>query len=223
MNNRSIFDSKPKSQEYHSYHSNSHNPMKPMKWLGLSSCLLAAALAGTNLANAQWIGTDVGAPLPPGSAVQNPDGSTTITAGGGDIWNTSDQEFYYYQNVTGVWWDAIVKVTRLDCSSSTWAKTELQVREDDGSMAPNGPDPFIAAMTTSSGAGCQNQMAWQWRPSPAGKGANWVDPFGPHVVPSYPNSWMRVERIGSIFTTYFGTDGTNWNKYGAIDTSTTGP
>ena len=61
-----------------------------LKLLSLQSSVLLLALAGSYPASAQWTGIDVGAPTPAGTLTQNADGSTTISAGGADIWLVKD-------------------------------------------------------------------------------------------------------------------------------------
>lgn len=195
--------------------------MKRIKLLGLRSCVLSLTLAGGYTATAQWTGVDVGNPGVAGSATKGTNGSITITGGGADIWGTADQMYYYYQNVSAVWWDAVVQVASLDGTPSTWAKTELMARLDDGSGVPTAGDPFICAMTTPSGAG-QNELGDQFRASPPPTGgAAWVENTTPIWRPTYPNQWMRLERVGSIFNVYFGSDGVNWRQYFSQDTATT--
>ena len=195
--------------------------MKRIKLLSLRAGALSLVLAAGYTASAQWTGIDVGNPGVAGSDTAGPNGSITLTGGGGDIWGTADQMYYYYQNVTGLWWDSVVQVLSLDGTSSTWAKTELMARLDDGSMTPTAGDPFICAMTTPAGAG-QNELGDQFRASPPPTGgANWVELTSPVWRPTYPHQWMRLERVGSVFNVYFSTDGSTWNLYFSQDTATT--
>src|SRR5579883_612956 len=152
--------------------------MKCFKSIRLHSCAFTLALMVGYTASAQWTGVDVGGPGVAGSATAGPNGSVTLVGGGADIWGTADQMFYYYQNVSGVWWDAVVEVLSLDGTSSTWAKTELMAPLHDGSMAPAAGDPFICAMTTPANG--QNELGDQFRASPPPTGgAAWVELTSP--------------------------------------------
>jgi len=163
-----------------------------------------------------WIGTDVGGPGIPGSHTGTPPGLMTVTGGGADIWGTWDQFYYVYTTVEGHSWDAKIRVHDLE-RPDHWTKCELMVRVPDASGLPQGPDPFLAAMTTPATG--QNQVAPQWRATRGGS-ADW-NTFNLSVAPSYPNTWMRLTRQGSVFTMWYGTDGVNWTKYADIDTGST--
>jgi len=119
--------------------------------LALSSLAMACQLAAQT-----WTGTDVGSPSLPGSHTGSPPGTMTIIGGGDDIWNQSDNFYFFYTTVEGHSWDAKVRVQDLQ-GPDPWTKCELMVRVPDASGLPQGPDPFIAAMTTRSDG--QNQVA----------------------------------------------------------------
>lgn len=187
--------------------------MKPIQKLAISAGLALWAVSAYGQA---FTGADVGTPALPGSVTGTPPGVQTITGGGSDIWGTTDNFYYYYATVSAQEWDAVVRVQDLQ-GPDTWTKCELMVRWPDSSGTPKGPDPFIAAMTTRTGG--QNQVAPQWRTSRGGN-ADW-NALGQTVRPSYPDTWLRVTRVGSLFTMYYGTDGTTWTKYVDIDTAKT--
>ncbi|MEJ5237932.1 MAG: PA14 domain-containing protein, partial [Limisphaera sp.] len=186
--------------------------MKPTHKLWAVSSLLVALTAGAQT----WTGQDVGNPGIPGSHTGTPPGQMTVTGGGADIWGTSDQFYYVYTTVDGHSWDAKIRVHDLQ-GPDWWTKCELMVRVPDASGLPQGPDPFIAAMTTRSAG--QNQVAPQWRASRGGD-ADW-NTFNQTVAPTYPNTWLRLTRQGSVITMWYGTDGVNWTKYADIDTAST--
>lgn len=188
---------------------------KPILLL-LSSLSLAASVGAQT-----FVGANVGTPALAGSHTGTAPGMQTVTGGGNDIWGTSDNFYFYYTSVTGQVWDAKVRVHDLQ-GPDHWSKCELMVRVPDASGVPQGPDPFFAAMTTRVGDETltgQNQVAPQWRPTRGGD-ANW-DAMGLTVAPTYPNTWMRITREGSLFRMYYGTDGVNWNLYGELNTAST--
>lgn len=163
-----------------------------------------------------FTGIDLGTPSLPGSVTSNPDGTKTIVGGGADIWGTSDAGYYYYTTVSDPVWDAVVHVRDLQ-GPDTWTKCELMVRVPGPTGAPAANDPFIAAMTTRVEG--QNQVAPQWRTARGGN-ADW-NTFGKTVRPTYPGTWLRIQRVGSVFTMWYGNDGVNWTKYVDIDTAKT--
>jgi PA14 domain len=189
--------------------------MKPNRFILLSAALL---LAGGPAGAQTFTGADLGTPTLPGSAVVNADGTITITGGGADIWGTADGGYYYYTKVSGQAWNAVMRVQSLT-GPDNWSKCELMVRQDDGSGAafPQADDAFIAQMTTRTGG--QNEVGEQYR-AVANGSANWQED-SPVVRPTYPNTWLRVQRFGSVFRIQQGTDGKNWDTYITIDTATT--
>jgi hypothetical protein len=205
--------------------------MKPI----LSRILLGIALLCSAQIQAQLVFTDadIGSPASPGSCVVT--GSTyTVTGGGTDIWGTGDQFNYYYASLVGSF-DVKVRVTTLTNSPTTdyanaWVKAELMARLDDGTGIPNAGDPFIASMTTRSNTAAsgnrqasQNEVNVQYRQVRNG-GANW--PGTPpnywlpaKLTPTYPNTWLRLIRIGNLFYSYSSTDNTNWTLLYPADTA----
>jgi hypothetical protein len=160
---------------------------------------------------------DVGSPALFGSYTvgQPAAGQYTIVGGGNDIWNTSDNFHFAYIPVTGNF-DHIVRVRDLQ-GPDNWSKAELMAREPDVSNLPQGGDRFVANMTTRAGG--QNEVALQWRSdmgtavSGGGSGCAWPNDIGitvPLQRPSYPDTWLRLERFGNEFFGYFSTDGVTW-------------
>ena len=186
--------------------------MKQTKLLGLAAVMLLTA--GT--ASAQWTGTDIGTPTLVGSAVVNPDGTTLITGGGADIWGNSDQCYYYYKSQSGQFWSAVVRVQDLQ-GPDNWTKCELMVRRPSVASPPAADDQHISNMTTRSGG--QNQVGPQYRGARAGGSG---DNGGQKAEsPTYPNTWLRVVRQGSVFSMSYSTDGVNWTSFFSQDTATT--
>jgi len=196
--------------------------------------------ASNQAAAANWTGMDLGTPSYNGSVTDNGDGTLTIKAGGNDIWNTTDNGYYYYQPVSAPVWDAVVRVRSLECpgggstGNAIWSKVELMVRMDQGTGAPEGSDAFIASMATQPSsyqtAGGDYGVNWvcdQFRTAPSGS-ADWIYgswPGASHVyaagvpAPNYPDRWLGISRVGSVFTVKDSIDGVNWDHSAVIDTS----
>lgn len=171
-----------------------------------------------------WTGVDVGTPALKGSVTDNGDGTFTIQGGGDDIWNASDNCYYYYAWGSGTNWDAIVEITAFSAVDD-WSKCELMVRVSDPVLGPQGPDAFVADMATGiPGPWLISGVVDQFRTA-AGSLADWVQ-AGLNPWPIYPGTWMRISRNGSVFSIYYflGTTSpvaTDWNHYIDIDTSST--
>jgi len=187
--------------------------MKTKVLVGVAAALF---LTTTALQAQTFTGIDLGTPALPGSVTSNPDGTKTIVGGGADIWGTADAGYYYYATISDPVWDAVVHVRDLQ-GPDWWTKCELMVRMPGPTGAPAANDPFIAAMTTRIAG--QNQVAPQWRTARGGN-ADW-NQFDQTVRPTYPGTWLRITRTGSLFTMWYGNDGVNWTKYVDIDTAKT--
>ena len=175
--------------------------------------VLAAFATLTTSATAQVPGLqsqDVGFPALAGSTTFAA-GKYTIVGGGNDIWGNADNFHYAYITATGDF-DYVVKVEDLQ-GPDGWTKAELMAREvDEVSFGgPDAGDRFIASMTTRSAG--QNEVGLQWRSDARASGCGWPNDIGiaaPVVRPAYPNTWLRLERIGNKFWGYNSTDGTAW-------------
>ena len=145
-----------------------------------------------------------------------------MTAGGSDIWGTSDQFAFVYKSVTG---NFDYKVQGISLPAvNTWCKMGPMARVSTAANARNN----IACFTPVSPG--QNQYSPQVRPE-AGANSTSSDVAGtplnsglqggvavrPNVA--YP-SWLRLQRIGNTIYYYYGTNGTNWTYWTSDDSTT---
>ena len=197
--------------------------MRYSHWRALS---LAAALGGfaggAQAATPTLTPIDVGFPVLLGSTTESTDATGgkvyTIVGGGDDIWNSADNFHFAYFPVTGNF-DYVVRVQSLE-GPDAWTKAELMARESDPDYGPEGGDRFIAQMTTRSGG--QNNVGMQFRLQTKSGGCAWPSDIGldPKVTaPTYPNTWLRLERDGNVFFNYVSTDGKAWTLQSRIDTA----
>lgn len=130
----------------------------------------------------------------PATTVTPVAGGFDITAGGTNIGGASDQFAFNYQQVTG---DFDYKVRLASVSlADTWSQAGLMARD---TLAAN--SPFAASVATPSAAGA-------YFSSRATVGAAAVNAGGFGV--NYPNTWLRLRRVGSTFTGYASLDGSLW-------------
>ena len=192
--------------------------MKTPSFKAVAGCLFALALGATTSVLGQagpFTGQDVGAPQTAGSFTVNPDTTITINGGGHDIWDNGDDFFYYYTSVTGLVWEAKMRVVSFT-GPDFWSKVELMARRPNPTGGtPQGADPQFDACLTQTNQ--QNEIHAQWRGGRGG-GSGSAD-IG--LAPAYPNQWIRVTRTNSVFTLYHGTNGVNWTAYATQDTATT--
>lgn len=188
------------------------------------AALLAALALATLPASAQYfLGGNLGSPGQAGSVSTNTDGSLAIAASGNDIWNSSDNGYYYSTWVDGTSWEAVVRVKDLTVSSQfssyTWAKAELMVRASDPSVGVQGNDAFIATMATMSTAnGGVNTVGAQYR---AVRNTGAANAGSGSATPSYPEMWLKLTRTNSVFTVQSSANSTDWTLLQTIDTAAT--
>ncbi len=131
-------------------------------------------------------------PLPGAQGVAS--NGLTITADGTSIGGTADQFEFGYQVVSGNF-DLAVRVAALSLSD-TWAKAGLMARE---ALVPGGR--FAASLATPSINGC----FFEWR-DPAGGTTR----SGGSFPDNYPNTWLRLNRVGNVFSGFASYDGQTW-------------
>lgn len=164
--------------------------------------LVAFALRGTAAAHgmpAGWSEVDVGGSGRGTTTVS--DGTWTISGVGSDIWTPHDRFHYTYTQISG---DASMTVRVASLSNTNgWAKAGIMFRQnvnaDDGSKG--GHRAFVmACATVGNGAGME------WRDT-AGETAQtgWSGSAGSNIP-----TWLRLERTGNTFRTYYSSDGVTW-------------
>lgn len=134
-----------------------------------------------------------------------PDGSTTISesgfeikGGGGGIGGTADQFRFVYQQVNG---DFDVRVRLWAFSASdVWAKAGLIAREslDAGSR-------YVGTLATPG----MNGIFMSCRALTNGNTTS----TGSFPL-NYPDTWLRLQRMGNVFYSYASLDGTKWSLLG---------
>ncbi len=149
---------------------------------------------------------DIGSPSPAGSSNYNPGlGLYTVSGGGNDIWNTSDQFQFTSRNLTGNG-SIIARVDSVE-NTNTWAKAGVMFRDSSAAGAMFAD----VVLTPSSG------VSFQWRNTTNGN-CDYVQITG-QTAPK----WVKLTRNGNSFTAYYATTaGTpteaNWIQIGTPQT-----
>jgi autotransporter-associated beta strand protein len=148
--------------------------------------------------------TDVGVPRVHGSVIYDAtSGSFTQSAGGADIWGTSDQFRFTYATLTGNG-SITARVDALD--NVGWAtKGGVMIRQ---SLDANSPHAFLGIRPDGT-------LDSIWRGSAGGGSAN--------VNNSGPAPWVRITRSGSQFTFASSADGVSWTPLGSRTIAMSGP
>ena len=142
---------------------------------------------------------DIGSPAIASTATYTSNG-VNVSSAGNYIGGTSDQFNFEYQLQTGNF-DVTVCLAGLGLSD-LWAQAGLMARAslDAGS-------PFAAALATPG----MNGDFFADRAATNGLAVT----SGSFPV-NYPNTWLRLNRVGNVFTGFGSYDGTNWTQLGAV-------
>lgn len=170
--------------------------------LFVSICLMAWSCSGS-----EYVFQDVGTGLS-GATEMLPSNGYKVTAGGSDIWGTSDSFRIGFQVVSGDF-DIRARIAELG-PTDAWAKAGLMART---SLAPNASHAMIVA-TSAQG------FAFQYRAAP-GAGSNHITGTSTH----YPFSWVRLIRIGGTLAGYTSVDaqGDEWAFVGSTEGDAAAP
>jgi regulation of enolase protein 1 (concanavalin A-like superfamily) len=146
-----------------------------------------------------YTGVDVGDPTPTGSTTTVENGKAyDVTAGGTDINGTTDRFHFAYQQRTGDF-DVKVRVASLT-KAHDWTKAGLMAR---ASLTGGSAHAFIAATPDVMGHRFSTRFSDGGSTLSTGAG-----------VVTYPDTWLRLKRVGNSFSGYRSSDGIDWTLVG---------
>ena len=156
--------------------------------------------------------SDIGSPAISGSTLTN-DHSFEITAGGADIWGVSDQLHFAYTEYKGDF-DFTAKLESFEMSH-LYAKAGLMARE---TLEAGSPHVYHMVFPDNSPRNKNNGgYEFQYREVNNDKSyAIYPSDFQiePPMFPvNYPNTWLRLKRIGNKFDAFYSPDGNEWTIY----------
>jgi PKD repeat protein len=174
-----------------------------------------------------WQSVDVGSPLMAGTADYSTDDHTFYVDGSGsDVYGVKDQFHYVDQPLTGD--GTIVARLRYQTNSDPWAKAGIMFKESTAAGSA-----FVDALVTPdvspntpniNGVGCTpNGCASPLPPvnPPVGHGVRMQYSGSKSITPSTagsgyaaPNKWLKLQRTGNSFTSWYSTDGSTWTGIG---------
>ena len=128
------------------------------------------------------------------------DGAYVMSARGAGVLATNDQLAFSFQPRDGDF-DVRVRVAGLT-TADVWSRASLVAREDTSASGRN-----VTAVATPTLAGC----FLEWR-DPVGAAFQRAGSF----PPNFPNLWLRLRRVGNVFTAFAGTDGVGWFRLGDV-------
>ncbi|HTJ00569.1 MAG TPA: lamin tail domain-containing protein, partial [Dongiaceae bacterium] len=137
---------------------------------------------------------------PPGTVAGiSTDGGVNLTAPGGSFGGTNDQGGFASQSYSGNF-DVAVRLAGLDLTD-IFAQAGLMARDN---LNPGAR--FVAAFATPA----MNGSGFEWRSIVGGP----TQQTG-NFPANYPQTWLRLRRVGNVFTGYAGYDGEVWTMLGS--------
>jgi len=164
-----------------------------------------------NLSLKKFKSTDIGNPDISGSSLIQ-DNSITITAGGADVWGVEDEFRFVYMEQTGDF-DLIAQIESLS-DPHLYTKAGLMAREDLSDISRH---IFFQVFPNNNPRNKNNGgYEFQYRKEKAGEmKAIYPAKFDgtPEFPVNYPNTWIRLKRVGNDFTGFYSADGKTWKPY----------
>lgn len=154
---------------------------------------------------------DIGNPSLAGTVNILKDG-VDIFAGGEDIWGTKDEFSFVYIERTGDF-DLASRIESLS-AANLYTKAGLMARED---LTPGCRHIYFQVFSDNSPRNNNNGgFEFQYRAAKDSlmkaiypKSATGT----PEFPVRFPNTWIRLQRVGNDFTGYYSTDGKTWKVY----------
>ncbi len=155
--------------------------------------------------------SDIGNPAITGTAKVS-ENDFDVTAGGADIWGVKDEFNFIYVERNGDF-DMVSRVESLS-APHLYTKAGLMARED---LTAGCRHIYFQVFPDNSQRNKNNGgYEFQYRQAKDGEmKAIYPKSFvgTPEFPVSYPNTWIRLQRIKNDFTGYHSTDGKNWKVY----------
>lgn len=160
---------------------------------------------------AEFKSTDIGNPSLAGNT-KITDGGFDITAAGADVWGVKDEFRFVYIEKTGDF-DFAARIESLT-SAHQYTKAGLMVREE---LTPGSRHIYFQIFPDNSPRNKNNGgFEFQYR-MVAGGEMKAIYPSRSEGTPdfpvAFPNTWIRLKRVGNNFMGYTGTDGKTWKEY----------
>jgi len=152
---------------------------------------------------------DIGAPPGAGSSFTSTNNEIDVVAGGADIWGTADQGHMVLGQRSGDFdvWARLDSLSRVPGDTDGITKAGIMIRE---TLAPDARKLHYLAEPPASIGGRDIIEAGQ-RPYATAATAAWAGGNGNTGVPAgVPNTWVRIKRVGHIFSALRSSNGVDW-------------
>jgi len=138
-----------------------------------------------------------------------------IIAGGADVWGVKDEFHFSWFEQTGDF-DLVARIESLS-APHMYTKAGLMARED---LTENSRHIFFQVFPDNKPRNKNNGgFEFQYRIAKAGemKAIYPASSTGtPEFPVGYPNTWIRLQRVGNEFTGYCSNDGKTWEVYSSL-------
>ena len=163
----------------------------------------------------ELIFTNVGVATKPGKVNVNKK-EVEVNAGGADIWGKNDEFNFGYTKIEGDF-DVSVQIKSLS-KPHQYTKAGIMARVD---VSDNCEHAYFQVFPDNSPrnknkGGCE----FQYRLEKGGDmKAIYPNPetAGNKFDVNFPNTWIRLRRIGNVFETYFSNDNNKWELYSTFE------
>ncbi len=152
---------------------------------------------------AGWKHADVGAVGTPGK-VSFANATYTVNGAGTDLWGTADAFHFVYRSLTGNGTVVARLASVTKPADSAWAMGAIMMRDGIGANARH-----VAMMVTTDAKA-------KFRRRTMLGGTTLSD--GPSAATTSTPRWLKLTRVGDVFTAYISTNGTNWTPVGPPQT-----
>ncbi len=151
---------------------------------------------------APWAASDIGS-IPGVGATGLASGTFTVLSSGADIWGTADAFRFTYQTLIG---DGSI-TARVASQENTASNTKVGVMIRQ-SLASN--SAHVSTIVMPSGMGIEARAT-------AGASTTWTQ----NTASTAPY-WLRISRVGNVFTSQLSPDGVTWTTAGTATVTMTG-
>jgi hypothetical protein len=161
--------------------------------LGTQTSAVTAGSAATGFQS-----TDIGATPSGSTTIVTPNSAFTVVAGGPGVAGTIDGFRYVFESQTGNF-DVQAQIDSLTVAGN-FSTAGIMARS---TLNTNSPNAYMSASPVND--------RFKYRPT---AGGTTTVITGANVT--YPNVWVRLTRVGNLFTGYSSTDGTTWTVTSSI-------
>jgi hypothetical protein len=172
---------------------------------------LSVAAKEKTISPKKFKSTDLGNPELSGTNEVMSDG-LRIAAGGADVWGVRDEFRFSYFEQNGDF-DLATRIESLS-EANLYTKAGIMAREE---LTDNSRHIFFQVFPNNNARNKNNGgYEFQYRKDKNGEmKAIYPAKFDgmPEFPVNYPNTWIRLKRVGSEFTGYYSADGKTWKIY----------